>query len=108
MASELLNAQGQILEIENLIEKAKVKAVIKSASPQSASGLRYSHLQALLCNELVEDLAAFAGLVFSSRILPQVLWTLHTSANLSALGQKAGPAAYGDVLQRGIGAVFCR
>ena len=51
MASELLDAQGQILEIENLIEIAKVKAVIKLSSPQSAadpSGLRHSHLQALL------------------------------------------------------------
>ena len=72
------------------------------------SGLRYSHLQAALCDELVEDLAAFATLVFSSRLLPQVFWTLHTSANLSALGQKARPVACGDVLRRVIGAVFCR
>ena len=72
------------------------------------SGLRYSHLQAALCDELVEDLAAFATLVFSSRVLPQVFWILHTSANLSALGQKARPVACGDVLRRVIGAVFCR
>ena len=97
--------------MENLFEEATVKAVIKKANPQSAagpSGLRYSHLQAALCNELVEDLAAFATLVFSSRVLPQVFWTLHTSANLSALGQKARPVACGDVLRRVIGAVFCR
>ena len=59
----------------NLFEEATVKAVIKKANPQSAagpSGLRYSHLQAALCDELVEDLAAFATLVFSSRVLPQV------------------------------------
>ena len=31
-----------------------------------------------------------------------------TRANLSALGQKARPVACGDVLQRVIGAVFCR
>ena len=108
---EPLAAQGQIPEMENLFEEATVKAVIKKANPQSAagpSGLRYSHLQAALCDELVEDLVAFATLVFSSRVLPQVFWTLHTSANLSALGQKARPVACGDVLRRVIGAVFCR
>ena len=91
MTSEPLVAQGQILEMENLFEDATVKAVIKKGNPQSAagpSGLRYSHLQAALCNELVEDLAAFATLGFSSRVLPHVFWTLHTSANLSALRQK--------------------
>ena len=35
-------------------------------------------------------------------------WTLRTSANLSALGQKARQVACGDVLRRVIGAVFCR
>ena len=108
MTSKPLAAQGQIPEMENLFEEATVKAVIKKANPQSAagpSGLRYSHLQAALCDELVEDLAAFATLVFSSRVLPQVFWTLHTSANLSALGQKARPVACGDVLRRVIGAV---
>ena len=111
VTSEPLAAQGQIPEMENLFEEATVKAVIKKANPQSApgpSGLRYSHLQAALCDELVEDLAAFATLVFSSRVLPQVFWTLQTSANLSALGQKARPVACGDVLRRVIGAVFCR
>ena len=96
--------------MENLFEEATVKAVVKKANPQSAagpSGLRYSHLQAALCDELVEDLAAFATLVFSSRVLPQVFWTLHTSANRSALGQKARPVACGDVLRRVVSAVFC-
>ena len=109
MTSEPLVAQGQIPKMENLFEEATVKAVIKKANPQSAagpSGLRYSHLQAALCDELVEDLAAFATLVFSSRVLPQVFWTV--SANLSTLGQKARPVACGDVLRRIIGAVFCR
>ena len=109
VTSEPLDAQGQIPEMENLFEEATVKAFIKKANPQSAagpSGLRYSHLQAALCEELVEDLAAFATLVFSSRVLPQVFWTLHTSASLSALGQKARPVACGDVLRRVIGAVF--
>ena len=112
VTSELLDAQGQILEMKNLFEEGTVKAVIKKANPQSAagpSGLRYSHLQAPLCDELVEDFAAFATLVFFCRGLPQVFWTLHTSANLSALGQKAmKPVAFGDVLRRVIGAVFCR
>ena len=111
MTSEPLGAQSQISEMENLFEEATVKAVIRKANPQSAAGpseLRYSHLQATLCDELVEDLAAFATLVFSSRVLPQVFWTLHTSANLSALGKKARPVACGDVLRRVIVAVACR
>ena len=37
--------------------------------------------------------------MFSSRVLPQVFWTLHTSANLSALGKKARPLACGDVAE---------
>ena len=111
MTSEVLDAQGQIQEMENLIEEATVKAVIKKANPQSAagpSGLRYSHLQAVLCDELVEDLPAFATLGFSSRVLLHVFWTLHTSATVSALGQKGRPVACGNVLRRVIGAVSCR
>ena len=110
VTSEPVVAQGQIPEMEELFEEATVKAVIRTANPQIAagpSGLRYSHLQAALCDELVEDLAAFATLVFSSRVLPQVFWTLHTSSNFSTLGQKARPVACGDVLRRVIGAVFC-
>ena len=76
VATELLliDAQGQIPETENLFEEATVKTAIKIANPQSAagpSGLRYSHLQAALCNELVEDVAAFPMLVFSSRFCPK-------------------------------------
>ena len=111
VTSEPLDAQDHIPEMENRFEEAKVKVVIKKANPQSAagpSGLRYSHLQAALCDELVENLAAFTTLVFSSRVFPQVFWTLPTSANLSAWGQKARPVACGDVLRRVIGAVFCR
>ena len=111
VTSEPLNAQGYIPEVENFFEKATVKAVIKKTNPQIAagpSGLRYSHLQAALCDELVEDLAAFATLVISSRILPHIFWTLHTSTNLSALGQTARQVACVDVLRRVIGAVFCR
>ena len=75
VTSELLDAQGQIPEMENLFEEATVKADIKKANPQSAagsSGLRSSHLLAVLCDVLVEDLAAFATLVFSRRVLSQV------------------------------------
>ena len=110
MTSELLDAQDRIPEMENLFEEATVKAVITKTSPQSAAGpseLLCSHLQAALCDELVEDLAAFATLVFFCRVLSQVFWTLHTSASLSALGQKARPVACGDVLRRVIRAVFC-
>ena len=47
VTSELLNAQSQIPEIENLFEEATVKAILKKINPQNAagpSGLRYSHL----------------------------------------------------------------
>ena len=59
-------------------------------------------------SKLVEDLAAFTTLVVSSGVLPQVFWALHTSANLSALGEKSRPLACGDVLRRVIGTVICR
>ena len=111
VTTELLDAQGQMPEMENLFEEATVKAVIKKVNPQSAAGpsrLRYSHLKAALCNVLVEYLAELTALVFSSRILPHVFWTPHTSANLSAMGQNVRPVACGDVLRRGIGAIFCR
>ena len=74
VTSEPLAAQGQIPEMENLFEEATVKAVIKKANPQSAagpSGLRYSHLQAALCDGLVEDVAAFATLVFPAVFCPK-------------------------------------
>ena len=61
--------------IEKLHEEVTVKAVAKKINIKSVvgpSGLRYSHLQAALCYELVEDLAAFATVVFSSRVLHQV------------------------------------
>ena len=111
MTSELLDAQDQFPAMEDLLKEATVKAVIKKANLQSAagpSGLRCSHLQTVLCDELIEVLATFATLIFCSRVLPQVFWTLHTSGNLSALGQKARPVACGDVLRRVIGAAFCR
>ena len=56
----------------------------------------------------VDYLAASATDGFSSHVLPQVFWTLHTRANLSALGQKARPVACGGVLWRANGAVVCR
>ena len=86
VTTELLDASGQIPEMENLFEESRVKAVIKRADSQSAagpSGLRYSHLQAALCDELIENLAAFVTLVVSTRVFHQVFWTLHTSAIFS-------------------------
>ena len=74
VTSEPLAAQGQIPEMENLFEEATLKAVTKKANPQSAagpSGLRYSHLQAALCDELIKDFAAFATLVFPAMFCPK-------------------------------------
>ena len=98
MTTGSLTAQGQIPEMENLFEEATVT---------DPSVLRYSHLQVALCYELVKDLAALAALVVSNHVLPQVFWTLHTSANISAFGQKARPVACGDTLRRVIGAILC-
>ena len=69
------HVQGRIQEVEYLFDEATVEAIIEKANPQSAagpSGLRCSHLQAAQCNELVEEIAEFATLVFSSRILPEI------------------------------------
>ena len=65
--------------MENLLGEARVKADIKSTNPQSTagpSGLRDSHLQAALCDELVKGLAGFATLVFSSQVLPQSVYCI--------------------------------
>ena len=73
VTSEPLDARGQIPEMENLFEEAMVKSVIKKGNPQSAagpSGLRYSQ-QAALCDKLVEDLAAYATLVFPGVFCPK-------------------------------------
>ena len=111
VTTKLLNAQGQIPEMDNLFKEATVKAVITNVNPQNAAGpseLRYSHLRAALCDELVEDLAAFVGLVFSSRVFPHIFWTLNTSADLSALGEKTRSVSCDDVLRRVNGTIFCR
>ena len=111
MTTESLDAQGQIPEMENVFEEASVKAVIKKANPQNAagrSGLRYSYLQTASCDELFDDFAAFAMLVFFSSAFPQVFWTLHTSAYPSALGQNARSLTCGNVFRRFVGAGFCR
>ena len=95
------HVQGHNPEVEHLFDEATLKAIIKKANPQSAAGpsrLRYSHLLAALGDELVEEIAELPTLVFPSRILPEIFWTLHTSANLSTLGQKVRPVACGDVL----------
>ena len=63
------HVQGHIQEVEHLFDEATLKAIIEKADPQSAagpSGLRYSH------HALVEEIAEFATLVFSSRLLPEI------------------------------------
>ena len=91
----------------NIFEEATVKAIIKKANPYSAagsSGPRYNHLQAALCDEMVKDVVAIATLVVSSRVLPQVFWTTHTSVNLSGLGKKARPVVCGHTFSGGFSA----
>ena len=46
VTTELLDAQGQILDMENLFEEATVKAAIKKANPQSGEG-RLDHVTAI-------------------------------------------------------------
>ena len=82
--------------------EATVKPVINKTNPQSAagpSGLRYNLLQATLYDELAEGLALLPTFILSSCVLPQIFWTLHTSAKLFALGQKAGAVACGDAIR---------
>ena len=101
MTAEPLCARGKILDMENLFKEATVISAIKKDNPQSAagpSGQRYSHLQAALCDKVVEDLATFATFVFSRRVLHQVFSILHPSANVSELGQKRRPVECGERL----------
>ena len=110
MTTQSLDAQGKIQGMQNLFEEDTVKAVIKKVNPQKAlgpSGLRYRYLQTGLSDELLEDIAVFVTLAILSRCLSQPFRTMHTSANLSALGQKARPVACGDVLQRITSTIFC-
>ena len=91
MTSETLVAQGQIPEMENLFKEATAKAVIKKVNPQSAagsSGLRYSPLQAALCDELVEDLAAFATLVFPAVFCPKFSGHCRQALTISRWGKR--------------------
>ena len=72
--------KGISREVGRLFDEAMLKTVINRTNPKSAagpSGLRYSHLQAALCDGLVEEIAEFTTLVFSSSSLPQIFWTLH-------------------------------
>ena len=81
VTSELLDAQGQIPKMENLFGEATVKALIKKANPQSAagpSGLRYSHLQAALYDELVEGSRGICdACFFHPHFAPSILDTAH-------------------------------
>ena len=56
--------------------------------------LRYSHLQAALCNKLVEHLAALATFVSSSHVLAQVFWAKHINerkqTSVGAKGEASG------------------
>ena len=110
VTNETLDVKYQIPEIINFFEEATVKVIMKKINPLSAAGtsrLRYNLLQAVLCDELFEDLTAFATLIFFSRGLPEAFWILHTSINLSALGQNVRLVGCGDVLRRFVGAVYC-
>ena len=97
--------QGYIRQVEEPFSAEDIRASIKKVSPQSApgpSGLRFSHLQEALDDDLVEELSNFAKLVFSSSTLPDLFWALHTAANLSALGGAETGAELGQ------SRVFCR
>ena len=92
--------QEHIQEVKHLFEQATVKA-IKKAYPQNAagpSGLRYSHIQAALCDELVEEIAEFEDSA------PNILDVAIKRQSVRVRG-KARPVACGDVLRRVIGAV---
>ena len=110
VTSELLDAQRQIPEIENLLEEGTVKAFIKKANSQIAA-VRLDYATAICRLHFAINWSRISRrlrrLSFPA-VVCQVFWTLHTSANISVLGQKARSVAFGDVLRRVIGAVFWR
>ena len=108
--SDGARSSSGIREVEDPFSTESVSATIRRANPQSApgpSGLRYCHLQQAMSIDLVEALSDFSRVVFQGD-LPNTFWRLHTSANLSAIGEKARPVACGDVLRRLIGGTVCR
>ena len=77
MTTEPLDAQGKARSrrwrTREKFEEATVKTFINKTNTQRAtgsSGSSYSHLQAALCDKLVEDPGAVETLVVFSRVLP--------------------------------------
>ncbi|CAN0053236.1 unnamed protein product, partial [Ectocarpus fasciculatus] len=102
-----------IAEAEEPFELKFIKQSVNKANPQSApgpDGLRFSYLQASgMSDDFSETLADFSYKVFYyGDELPDLFWDLHTSASLSALGEKKRPIAVGGVLRRIISGSFCR
>ncbi|CAB1107073.1 unnamed protein product [Ectocarpus sp. CCAP 1310/34] len=101
-----------VAEADEPFEIKFIKQTVKKANPQSApgpDGLRFSYLQAGgMSDFFTETLADFSFKVFYyGDELPDFFWNLHTSANLSALGEKKRPIAVGGVLRRIISGSFC-
>lgn len=97
--------------VQEMFSTDSVLATIHRGSSQSSPepfGLRYSHLQQSLSLDLAEAISAFSRLVFADNCLPRCLGELHTSVNLSAIGEKAWSVACGDILRSIIGGAFCR
>ena len=112
-----LAARGEQLDL-SFCTPDLIYSVLMAADPLSAagpSGLRYVHLQDAVratggkASSLVAALARVQHTLLSSpRTLPPAFWALHSSATLSALGDKARPIACGDVLRRLISSATLR
>ncbi|CAN0375941.1 unnamed protein product, partial [Laminaria digitata] len=102
---------SRIQEVEDPFSTEAVSGTIRRGNPQSSpgpSGLRFSHLQEAMTPDLAEAISQLSRVIFDGSHLPDSFWQLHTSANLSAIGEKARPVACGDVIRRIIGGTFCR
>lgn len=101
--------EPHVSEVERPFDSEDTRTIITRASPQRGpgpSGLRYRHLEALISPPLVDEIASFRMIVFSSDALAKLSRLLHAGGNLTALGEKARPVACINVLRRIIGATF--
>jgi hypothetical protein len=100
------------------ISADQLRAAIAGAKPGSSGGpsaLSNLHLQQCVTfghhdavTHLLELCAWLGTTIYSAPAsLPAEFWALHSSARLSAVGEKARPIACGDTLRRLFGHVFC-
>lgn len=88
------------------VEEATIKVALQS-SP-GPSGIRHSHPQAVLDEDLVGDITHLSTTVSPGSTLLPLFWALHTGAKLSALDAKARPSACGEGFRTVMGTLLQR